>query len=63
MVSTADLTHEEYKHKLGYKPSMKTVKAEPSSPFRYAETKADKEVDWNAKGAVTPVKNQQQVRG
>lgn len=53
-----DWTEEEYKKLLGYKPEMRVAAREPTY-LDITEPMAD-EVNWVTKGAVTPVKNQEQ---
>ena len=60
----ADVSHDEFKaHALGFRADL--LKDEPklkASPFRYENTSPPEEIDWVSKGAVTKIKNQQQVR-
>jgi len=46
---------------LGYRADLAPERALQSTPFRYANAKPPPAVDWREKGAVTPVKNQEQV--
>jgi len=51
-----DYTHEEYRVLLGYNASAK----KPNPIAVFDTTNLDASVDWTTKGAVTPVKNQEQ---
>jgi len=53
----ADMTAEEFKKMLGYKPDLKQ---QDEAPPLFDTIDLPKSVDWRAKGAVTPVKNQGQ---
>lgn len=46
---------------LGYRADLAPEKTLQSTPFRYANSKPPPSKDWRAEGAVTPVKNQEQV--
>jgi len=46
---------------LGYRADLVPERALQSTPFRYANAKPPPAVDWREEGAVTPVKNQEQV--
>lgn len=58
----ADLTREEYRHYLGYRADLAAEKPLQTAPFRYESSKPPVSIDWREKGAVTSVKNQEQVR-
>lgn len=51
----ADWTEQEWKRVLGYRPEMKVQTNE--EPLLLSEDNLADSVDWNTKGAVTPVKN------
>lgn len=59
--SLADLTQEEFKHRLGYKHGMKLASNKlRSNSFKYAAVEEDKlpvEIDWRAQNAVSEVSN------
>jgi len=52
----ADMTEQEYKNMLGYRPDLST-KTRVKRYHKLTETPNDATVDWRTKGAVTPVKN------
>ncbi|KAG1652402.1 hypothetical protein FOA52_004582 [Chlamydomonas sp. UWO 241] len=55
----ADLTHEEYRSRLGYSHERRAPRdATSAKPFRYAGVEVPAAADWRAQGAVSPVKNQ-----
>jgi len=55
----SDWTHEEYKVLLGYRPELRTPQYEDLPAAEYVKSNATS-VDWEEKGAVTPVKDQGQ---
>ena len=57
----ADHSRDEYRSMLGYRADLVPERALQSNPFRYANAKPPPAVDWREEGAVTPVKNQEQV--
>lgn len=51
----ADLSHEEYKKMLGYRPRNRTVNERVDT---YSVEALPDSIDWREKGAVNPIKNQ-----
>jgi len=61
MNEMGDMTHAEFKAtKLGYKRTDRSYARSKNSAGPHLHVKAPASVDWRAKGAVTPIKNQQQ---
>lgn len=60
MTTFADLSQDEYRQRaLGYRADLKQGRPLRSTPFLYEGTVPPREVDWVAKGAVTPVRGVQ----
>lgn len=58
----ADLSQDEYRSKaLGYNADLHEERPLRAAPFLYEGTVPPKEVDWVAKGAVTPVRGQKGI--
>ena len=58
----ADHSRDEYRQMLGYRADLAPERQLQSSTFRYAKSRPPPSKDWREEGAVTDVKNQEQVR-
>ena len=50
----ADLSHEEYRHRLGYRPDLRQGELRAPTEFMYGNASAPPSIDWRKKGGRHP---------